>query len=212
MRKWYLRYVLRNHQAQDMHWANDRSGDPKVGRNMASHSWRCQEFLGVVQILSCDFPNLLPSCGVQKRISSILFKYSFSVKYLYIHFPPLNNQVGTYYAHHFVPFLFHLAVHFGDYPVPAHIALSQFLTWCIGFYCMHHNWFNHFTSSWKCRLFPIFVITNNTAVNILMHVLVHMCNYVGRKVSQKWNWIEVKVNWSVSEVKEYMYFSFRKKF
>lgn len=68
LRKWYLRYVLRNHQAQDMHWANDRSGDPKVGRNMASHSWRCQEFLGVVQILSCDFPNLLPSCGVQKRI------------------------------------------------------------------------------------------------------------------------------------------------
>lgn len=75
-----------------------------------------EEFLEVVQILFCTFPNLLTGCGVQKRISLILFKYSYTSKYLHTLSPFKKNEIEIYYPHHLVPFLFHLAAHFGDIP------------------------------------------------------------------------------------------------
>ena len=50
-----------------------------------------QEFLDVVQILFCNFPNLLASCGVQQRISLILFKFLYTNTYLHVYFLHFKN-------------------------------------------------------------------------------------------------------------------------
>ena len=50
-----------------------------------------QEFLDVVQILFCNFPNLLTSCGVQQRISLTLFKFLYTNTYLHAYFLHFKN-------------------------------------------------------------------------------------------------------------------------
>ena len=46
-----------------------------------------------------------------------------------------------------------------------------------------HTIINHFPSSWKCRFFSLIFITNSVVVDILILVLLHKINYVGRKIS-----------------------------
>lgn len=90
-----------------------------------------QEFLEVVQILSCSFSSLLTSCGVQKRISLIFFIYSDTSKYLHIHCPPLKKWNGNILYSPFGTFPFPLSSTFWrwrDYPMSAHITLPQVLT------------------------------------------------------------------------------------
>lgn len=101
--------MLRTRQAKDMDWENNMSEDARVGRNMASNSWGDQEFLEVVQMLSYNFPNLLIGYGVQKGISLILFKYSYTSKYLHIHFLLLKKWNRNILSTPFCTFPFSLS-------------------------------------------------------------------------------------------------------
>ena len=122
-------------------------------RNMVLTPGGNQEFLDVVQILFCNFPNLLASCGVQQRISLILFKFLYTNTYLHVYFSTLKIPRGNILYIPFCTFPFSFRSTFWrikEYLISAHLYLI-FSHGVLEF--IVHTIINHFPSSWKCRFF-----------------------------------------------------------